>query len=246
MSPASSGWPNSSASPSLGGSRPVSIFIVVVLPQPFEPTKAEDLAALDGEADVVDGGEIAEAAGQVARDDHRLAVADAARRNVERAVPGAPPLRQQRDEGVLDAWLRRSRALSSAGEPVASDAAVVHRDEPVEPLGLLHVGGRDDDAHAGAARAHAVDQFPELPARQRIDAGRRLVEDQQVGIVDQRAAQAELLPHAAGQLLRRPVGERREAGAVEQVARSAARRSAAAWPNRRPKKSMFSRTLRSG
>ena len=36
---ASSGWPNSSASPSLAGNNPVSIFIVVVLPQPFEPTK---------------------------------------------------------------------------------------------------------------------------------------------------------------------------------------------------------------
>ena len=36
---ASSGRPNSSASPSLAGSRPVSIFIVVVLPQPFEPRK---------------------------------------------------------------------------------------------------------------------------------------------------------------------------------------------------------------
>ena len=65
--------------------------------------------------------------------------------------------------------------------------------------------------------AHAIDQFPELPARQRIDAGRRLVEDQKIGIVDQRAAQAEFLPHAAGKLLRRPVRERLQAGAVQQL-----------------------------
>ncbi|OIQ65438.1 hypothetical protein GALL_530040 [mine drainage metagenome] len=39
MSLASSAFPNSSASPAVGGSRPVSIFMVVVLPQPFEPTK---------------------------------------------------------------------------------------------------------------------------------------------------------------------------------------------------------------
>ena len=39
MSPASSGLPNSSASPAVGASKPVSIFIVVVLPQPFEPRK---------------------------------------------------------------------------------------------------------------------------------------------------------------------------------------------------------------
>ena len=68
----------------------------------------------------------------------------------------------------------------------------------------------------GRRDAHPIDQVPELPARQRIDAGRRLVEDQQIRIVDQRAAQPELLPHAAGQLLCRPIGERREAGAVEQ------------------------------
>ena len=36
---ASSGWPNNSAPPSVGGSSPVSIFMVVVLPQPFEPRK---------------------------------------------------------------------------------------------------------------------------------------------------------------------------------------------------------------
>ena len=39
MSVALIGLPNSSASPSLAGSRPVSIFIVVVLPQPFDPRK---------------------------------------------------------------------------------------------------------------------------------------------------------------------------------------------------------------
>ena len=39
MSCASTGLPKIHASPSEAGSRPVSIFIVVVLPQPFEPRK---------------------------------------------------------------------------------------------------------------------------------------------------------------------------------------------------------------
>jgi|GEM_PF-5855555 hypothetical protein len=39
MLPASTDWPNSVALPSVGGSRPVSIFIVVDLPQPLEPKK---------------------------------------------------------------------------------------------------------------------------------------------------------------------------------------------------------------
>ena len=63
-----------------------------------------------------------------------------------------------------------------------------------------------------------VDQVPELPARQGIDAGGGLVEDQQVRVVDQRAAQAELLLHAARQLAGRAVGKRRQPGAGEQAA----------------------------
>ena len=39
MLPASTELPNSFAVPSVGGSRPVSIFIVVDLPQPLEPRK---------------------------------------------------------------------------------------------------------------------------------------------------------------------------------------------------------------
>ena len=96
------------------------------------------------------------------------------------------------------------------------DAALGHRSQPVEALGLLHIGGGDQHAHALAARPDAVDQIPELPARQRIDAGRGLVEDEQVGIVDQRAAQAELLFHAAGKLAHRPVGEGGEPGGAQQ------------------------------
>jgi hypothetical protein len=39
MSPAASGRPNNSASPSVTGNKPVSIFIVVLLPQPLDPRK---------------------------------------------------------------------------------------------------------------------------------------------------------------------------------------------------------------
>ena len=39
MLPASTELPNSVAVPSVGGSSPVSIFMVVDLPQPFEPRK---------------------------------------------------------------------------------------------------------------------------------------------------------------------------------------------------------------
>ena len=107
-------------------------------------------------------------------------------------------------------------SLDRDGAPLASTLPPLIADEPVEPFRLFHIGGRDDHAHAGPARAHALDQLPELPARERIDPGRRLVEDEQVRIVDQAAAQPELLPHPARKLLGRAVGERREAGAGEQ------------------------------
>ena len=64
--------------------------------------KAEDLAALDGEADAVDRGEVAEAAGEIARDDDRLAVDDAARRNLQRFVIAPLFSRQQGDERLLE------------------------------------------------------------------------------------------------------------------------------------------------
>ena len=70
---------------------------------------------------------------------------------------------------------------------------------------------------AGTSSSDVWHQIPELAAQQRVHAGGRLVEDQQVRVVDQRAAQAEFLPHPAGQLPGRPVGERREVGGGEQI-----------------------------
>jgi hypothetical protein len=55
-------------------------------------------------------------------------------------------------------------------------------------LRLVHVSGRDDHAHAGTARTHVADQFSELPAGRRIDTRGGLVEDQEIGIMDQGTA----------------------------------------------------------
>ena len=178
--------------------------------------KTEDLAAADAETDLVDGDEIAEAHGEIARLDRRLAIfAGGARRNLDRPVRATLFLGQQRDEGGLErggAGLRTQVRRRAAGQHPAG----IHRHQPVEALGLLHIGGGHDDAHLRPPGTNAGDQLPEMPARQRIDAGGRLVEDQQIGIVDQRAAEAELLLHAARKLAGRPVGKGRKPGAVEQ------------------------------
>ena len=182
------------------------------------PQEAEDLAAADAEADVRHRGEIAETAGQADRLDGRLRADGLGRagRNGQAFVAAPGILRQQGDESLLQiggAGLR----LHRGGGVVGQQAAGVHHHHPVEALGLVHVGGGDQHRHAGAAGADTVDQLPELAAGERIDAGRRLVEDQQVGVVQQGAAQAELLLHAAGQLAGGAVGKGGEAGGLQQV-----------------------------
>jgi hypothetical protein len=66
--------PNSQASPSLAGSRPVSIFMVVDLPQPLEPESRRSRRAGCG-SHVVHGDEVAEAHGQPSRLDGDVVLA---------------------------------------------------------------------------------------------------------------------------------------------------------------------------
>ena len=239
------GSPNSLHVPLVAGRKPTSIFIVVDLPQPFEPRKPKisprgilkltwSTATKSPNWRVSPSASIAGVSsgrGDARTHDHFL-------------VQGALGLRHQRDEGLVEIGLAGlgEQLLQRAG---GDDLAVVHRHQPVEALGLVHIGGGDDDAHLRPARADRVDEVPELAARQRIDAGRRLVEDEKVGIVDQGAAEAQLLLHAAGELAGGTRLELLQAVAVRSSV-MLARRSVADNPNNRPKKSMFSNTLSVG
>ena len=206
--------------------------------------KAEDLAGLDAEAHVIDRGELAEPLGQPLRLDGGRTAGCPARRDDDCLMAGAFGLRQKIDECVVErrciAECHQFRRRAAGDHP-----AGVHRGEPIEPLRFFHIGRSNHDAHAGAPRADVVDQLPELAARQRVDPCGRLVEDQQVRIVDQRAAQRQLLLHAARQLAGRPVGKRIEAGCGEQFGDTPCA-SDLGCPNRRPKKSRFSNTVKVG
>ena len=181
------------------------------------PEEAEDLARLNAEADVVNCGEVAEADGQILGLDHRAVHSFAlARRDDQFMMAGAPFLGQKRDEGRVEI-LRAGLGQQVGGTAGGQHPPFVHRHEVIEVRSFLHVGAGHDQAHAGATSTDAADQRPELPPRQRIDACGRLVEDQQVGFVDQRAAQAQFLLHAARQLGRRAVGEGVEIGRLKQV-----------------------------
>ncbi|OIQ66823.1 hypothetical protein GALL_516040 [mine drainage metagenome] len=81
-------------------------------------------------------------------------------------------------------------------------------------LGLVEVGGADQ--HAGAVLAHALDDRPQLAPRNRVDAHRRLVEQQQPRRAQQHAGQAELLLHAAGQGAGATRAERAQRGQPQQ------------------------------
>ena len=142
--------------------------------------EAEDLAARDSETDVIDGDEIAEPPRQTLRLDRRRLVGRShARAHDDLLVQGALGLRHQRDERLVEIGFARlgEQLLQRAG---GDDLAVVHRHQPVEALGFVHIGGGDHHAHLRAAGADRVDEIPELAARQRIDAGRRLVENEKI------------------------------------------------------------------
>src|SRR5262247_1503260 len=172
--------------------------------------EAKDLAARDAKADMVDGDEIAKAAGQAIRFDRRgLISADGARTHDDFLMLGALFRWEKGNEGVIQ------RGLLRFGEDLLrratrDDLAIVHGGKPVEPAGLVHIGRRDDHAHGWTPGSDRIDQLPELPARERIDAGRRLVENEQVRIVHQRAAEADFLLHAARELAARPASKRIE------------------------------------
>ena len=106
--------------PRSAGSRPVSIFIVVVLPQPLEPRKPKISPRSMRKLDMVDRDEVAEAHGQAAaprsrRRRRRLV----ARRQLDRAMVRAALLGQQRDEGLLE---RRRCRCGRAGRAACPSA----------------------------------------------------------------------------------------------------------------------------
>ena len=93
---------------------------------------------------------------------------------------------------------------------------MVHDDEPVaELLGLVHVVRRQDERHA--ALLQPVEAVPDDVAGLRVEAGGRLVEQQQLGLVDERAGDREPALHAARQRLDLVAGTLGELDEVEQL-----------------------------
>ncbi|OPY84625.1 MAG: hypothetical protein A4E72_02136 [Syntrophus sp. PtaU1.Bin208] len=183
------------------------------------PQETEDLTLPDAEAHGIDGGEIAETHGEIVGFDGGFTGGSVrlSGRDDDRPVSFALGCREQGDEGLLQGG-RAGRGQEFHRGPRGEHAPGVHGNQPVEPGGLFHVGGGHDDAHVGLPGTEAVDEFPELPAGQRIDAGGGFIEDQQVGVVNQGAAEAQLLLHAAGELACGTVGKGGQPRRREQLA----------------------------
>ena len=108
-------------------------------------------------------------------------------------------------------------------------------------LGLVEVRRREQDGQPLALQAG--EDPPEVAARDGVDAGGRLVEDEQLGRVDEGAGEGQLLLHAAREPVGQAVAERRHAQHLEQLVAPGLRSSRTPWIS--AKKAMFSSTVRS-
>ena len=132
-------------------------------------------------------------------------------------------------EAQLGDLARRVALDQLARRALGDDLRLVHDDEPVaELLGLVHVVGRQDERHA--ALLEPVEAVPEQVAGLRVEAGRRLVEQQQVRLVDQRPGDRQAPLHAARQRLDLRRSRARSAGRTRAARRRAGAHSARGRP----------------
>jgi hypothetical protein len=113
-------------------------------------------------------------------------------------------------------YLAADPSLEVGRRPLGDDGAVEDDRQPVaELVGLLEVLGREEDG--GAAVVYRPEVLPQPVAGLRVQARRRLVEEDQWRLVNQRRRGVEPLLHAAGELLGALVGLVGEVDEVQQV-----------------------------
>ena len=95
-------------------------------------------------------------------------------------------------------------------------AVVDDRDAVGEPIGLVEV--LRGQQHGGAVRDEALDRLPQADAAARVEAGRRLVEEQDRRVGDEGGREVEAAAHAAGVGLGHALGGVGELEALEQLA----------------------------
>ena len=125
-------------------------------------------------------------------------------------------IRDLRREAQLDDLARRVPGDEVARRPLGDDLRLVHDDEAIaELLGLVHVVGRQDERRASLLEP--VEAVPDEVACLWVEASRRLVEEHEARLIDQRAGDRQAPLHAAGQRLDLGIGAIGQLDELEQV-----------------------------
>ncbi len=102
-----------------------------------------------------------------------------------------------------------------AGRALGDDPRLVHDNEPIaELLGFVHVVGRQDEGHP--LLLEPIELVPEEVAGLRVEAGRRLVEEEEIGLVHEGSGDRQASLHPARERLHLGVGPIEELDEVEE------------------------------
>ena len=128
------------------------------------------------------------------------------------------PARRHVGEADLENVLAGDRGLQLQRRIQRHEFAVVDDGDAVaELVGLVHVMGGDQDGQVALA-LEAREHLPHGDARDRVEAGGRLVEKEDLRLVHQAARDFQPAPHAAGEHLHRLVRPLRQVDGREQLA----------------------------
>src|SRR5574341_253569 len=101
------------------------------------------------------------------------------------------------DNDLKDCALHQ--VLEPAGLIHDHEASLIHEPDARAPLRLVEVGRGHEDGNPRPAQVR--EDLPEIPPRDRVHPGGGLIQDEDLGGVDQGAGQGELLLHPAGEFV---------------------------------------------
>ncbi len=105
--------------------------------------------------------------------------------------------------------------LQLVGGSVSDLVTSVNDDDVIgQPLGLLHVLGREQNRRSTSHEL--LDRPPHLNATTRVESGRRLVEEDDLGLCDEGCGEVEATPHASGVGLRGAIGSVLQIESIQQ------------------------------
>ena len=175
------------------------------------------------------------------------AAGSALERHRRRAAAAAPAAAAGRCAGSTQPDVQRAgadRGLELRRGALGDDPAVVDDGDAVgELVGLLEVLRAEQ--HRGALGDERPDDLPHLVAGARVEPGRRLVEEHQLGGDDEAGGDVEPAAHAAGVVLDQPAAGAGEPEGVEQLVGARLRGGPPAGRAAGPSSTRFSQPVRS-